>query len=120
MYFYNTIIGKQYPEENGVTNECKMKVKQKDVDEFLFRLRKDDYTTRLFKFRLIFERRETFQTKCVIEPFNWVWTFPGGKGAMQFLKWPMDIRYGDRDHTKSDFVYKFFLGSTQSQTHIQH
>lgn len=79
---------KEYPEENGVTNECKMKVKQRDVDEFLFRLRKDEFTTRLFKFRLIFQKREILQTKCVIEPFNWVWTFPGVKGAMQFLKWP--------------------------------
>lgn len=80
----------EYPEENGVTNMCNMTVK--DGSEFMFLLRKSEFKGRLIRLNVIFEEIETFKTKCVVEPKQWVWTFPGEKGATHFLKWPQEYR----------------------------
>lgn len=79
-----------YPYSNGVDSKCWFSVSYDTKKKFLHEVSKNSYS--LVNFVLHFDNVSTTESRCVIQGNKWTWTFPGPKGARQYLDWPLEYR----------------------------
>ncbi|OWF35145.1 hypothetical protein KP79_PYT05420 [Mizuhopecten yessoensis] len=80
-------IGNYEPEFSNTTQDCNMDIDNETLCKFVYEVVKNNYNF-VHLYLQFFGNGNATYTKCVIEPQQWVWTYKGPGGALQYLKWP--------------------------------
>ncbi|CAC5402148.1 unnamed protein product [Mytilus coruscus] len=81
--------GTVYPQNDHIDEDCKMTINQLDINDFVNKLRLQEYHISLLKISLNFSEdmgnRKVNHTYCTISPLEWIWTYKGENGGYQYL-----------------------------------
>ncbi|XP_071128842.1 uncharacterized protein [Mytilus edulis] len=81
--------GTVYPQNDHVDKNCEITINPLDINDFVNKLRSQEYHISLLKISLNFpeyiENGKVNHTNCIISPLEWIWTYKGEKGGFQYL-----------------------------------